>query len=389
MVNNEKKFTLGEIEELCSKFQEVKNTYEQRNVEKHKNILYLANGDCICYKITKESLPHLLGVNTEAICKSNLYRTTNSIQLFENAIEDPYQIYKKTNETGMDLFSKHSFEKLENIEDIFKLNINNQCFACKFDSSKTYGFTEKKYNIDYILVFKKDDGKYMVLDFIKQDELRNNYVIKSNKIYNTKAEMLNDLDELFKFQNITFISGISTKNTDNREITNQYYLYPTNKKNIMSNVLYYLNELNNSTLDVHYDYYKLLDFFLKKNTYNYESNNILENILRLMEKHVVIEPYMLEVNSFDEIPDHKEIIDIYNDLLTSNFKDNDKASESYSKMQTKNKILEDENAELLERLRILEEENILLKDQNNKYKDENEQYRKTIDNITDSLKTYL
>ena len=123
------------------------NFYEKDNFEhktdlsKKSYLMFLSNGDRIRVKIPKTSIPHLLGINTEYLKSTGLYKGMNSYEIMLDFIKNSNEAFQK-HESGIinldKILSPYINKKLDSL--IENLNINTNCceMICKYDRGKTY-----------------------------------------------------------------------------------------------------------------------------------------------------------------------------------------------------------------------------------------------------------
>ena len=78
-------------------------TYNRNSRYKDKFSLTFANGDNIKIYVPNSSVPHLLGINTNYLMSSGLYREKSSYELLNKMCEDRYRLYRYINDNIIDI----------------------------------------------------------------------------------------------------------------------------------------------------------------------------------------------------------------------------------------------------------------------------------------------
>ena len=111
-------YNLGQLEELFEQIKELLDYAEEKRLTNKNCFMFLANlpqGEKLEYELTKESLPHLLGINTTYLVSTSLFSSKNSYYATLEMLEDPYKVHNaaKAGIISYDkLFSKHINKKI-------------------------------------------------------------------------------------------------------------------------------------------------------------------------------------------------------------------------------------------------------------------------------------
>ena len=106
-------------------FYEKDEEERKTDLSKKSYLVFLSNGERIKIKIPKSSIPHLLGINTEYLKNTGLYRNMNSYEVMLNFIKSSNEALKKHESGIIDLdnvLSPYINEKIDAL--IENLNIN-------------------------------------------------------------------------------------------------------------------------------------------------------------------------------------------------------------------------------------------------------------------------
>ena len=109
-------FKLGELEELFYNIEDIVDYVEKAQIWNNSTKIYLGNNEKINLVIPKDSIPHLLGIDTNYLNSTKIFGCLNSFELLKKLIEDPYRINKLRNEGFLNYNSLFSSHILKNIE---------------------------------------------------------------------------------------------------------------------------------------------------------------------------------------------------------------------------------------------------------------------------------
>ena len=209
-------------------------TYNRNSRYKDKFSLTFANGDNIKIYVPNSSVPHLLGVNTNYLMSSGLYREKSSYELLNKMCEDRYRLYRYINDNIIDekqLFSEHIEKKNSAFVQNLKINIFNMIFACPYDSSRSYTTGKETYKFDYILVNKpayEEKGIFMLglaanIDKVNKSKI---YVPMSNQYFESIEEAEERFGLIFNNQKLTIPTMLTSTSTNN---TSKFFLHGDQK----------------------------------------------------------------------------------------------------------------------------------------------------------------
>lgn len=160
------------------------------DLSKRKYVMYLSNGDSFRVKLLKNSIPHLLGINTDYLKKTGLYKgDTNSYEVMLQFIRNHKGAYKKHKDGIIDLnqvISPYVEEKLDSVYNNLIITTNNCNMVCKYDARKTFGYGIESDKMSYLILQQKKD-KYYVLKLGKSGE-EDLFYPMSNQVYDTYDE---------------------------------------------------------------------------------------------------------------------------------------------------------------------------------------------------------
>lgn len=360
------KYELSEIfdkiDKLLQRYFDKENEYnfdekdeeERRNdLSKKSYLMFLSNGERIKIKIPKSSIPHLLGINTEYLKSTGLYKGMNSYEIMLDFIKNSNEAFQK-HESGIinldKILSPYINKKLDSL--IENLNINTNCceMICKYDRGKTYGYSADFDDMSYLILQKKNE-KYYVLKLAMSED--GTCFPMSNQVFNSYAECQEALSSYLIYQELTLLNNLWVYY--NNSIIGKFYILEYERRERLEK-LKKLSEDFECTPNIIADFIFSLKIRDDKRQGNIRTSNIIEKLCDCIKNKKVFDISLTNVEQEDIL----KIIETYNDSLFSEITAS--TDNSYSDLQMKNKNLEKE----LERLRL---ENKSLSDTVN-YRDE-------------------
>lgn len=346
-------------------------TYNRNSRYKDKFSLTFANGDNIKIYVPNSSVPHLLGINTNYLMSSGLYREKSSYELLNKMCEDRYRLYRYINDNIIDekqLFSEHIEKKNSAFIQNLKINIFNMIFACPYDSSRSYTTGKETYKFDYILVNKpayEEKGIFMLglaANIDKVDKSKR-YVPMSNQYFESIEEAEERFGLIFNNQKLTIPTMLTSTSTNN---TSKFFLHG-DQKLAKARETQQIADKCFATLDVSEDY----RWLLKKhndsmNFGGYVQKDYATIITNCITAGKIITPQMFDLQSFAGVNEYLlGIINAYNDLISHNstvLTDPNVPTytglqEMVKKLEDANKALSSKNKELVSTNDILVQEN--------------------------------
>lgn len=360
------KYELSEIfdkiDKLLQRYFDKENEYnfdekdeeERRNdLSKKSYLMFLSNGERIKIKIPKSSIPHLLGINTEYLKSTGLYKGMNSYEIMLDFIKNSNEAFQK-HESGIinldKILSPYINKKLASL--IENLNINTNCceMICKYDRGKTYGYSADFDDMSYLILQKKNE-KYYVLKLAMAED--GTCFPMSNQVFNSYEECKENLSSYLIYQELTLLNNLWVYY--NNSIIGKFYILEYERRERLEK-LKKLSEDFECTPNIIADFIFSLKIRDDKRQGNIRTSNIIEKLCDCIKNKKVFDISLTNVEQEDIL----KIIETYNDSLFSEITAS--TDNSYSDLQTKNKNLEKE----VERLRL---ENKSLSDTVN-YRDE-------------------
>lgn len=335
------------------------NFYEKDNFEhktdlsKKSYLMFLSNGDRIRVKIPKTSIPHLLGINTEYLKSTGLYKGMNSYEIMLDFIKNSNEAFQK-HESGIinldKILSPYINKKLDSLTE--NLNINTNCceMICKYDRGKTYGYSADFDDMSYLILQKKNE-KYYVLKLAMSED--GTCFPMSNQVFNSYEECQEALSSYLIYQELTLLSNLLVYY--NNSTVGKFPILEWDRKQKLEK-LKKLSEDFECTPNIIADFIYSLKIRDDKRQGNIRTSNIIEILCDCIKNKKVFDISLTNVDQEDIL----KIIETYNDSLFSDITAS--TDNSYSDLQNENISLKKE----IERLRL---ENKSLSDTVN-YRDE-------------------
>lgn len=357
-----------EFEELCSEIKDILEWVEKENLLDTNYMMFLANNEDVKYKLTKEAIPHLLGINTGYLASTRLYSSTNSYYLMEEMINDPYRVYKANSEGIISfdqLFSKYFKDKIKWFKKNIIINVHEIDTICKYNKEIIYNRGEENEKYDYIITKRYENGEIGLLCLIY-----NNGVLSpiSNQILKTEEEKDKKLAKLLTQQEITYSSGVNILNFG---LTRTSITFKEKLKRLEQLKLY--RDKFDCSIDVHRECDFLLNKLVDVRDQSYITDESIDKIAEQIRKGSVI-----DINDDSSL---SKIISAFNDFICSNSVDSSEAYISYTEQSHKLIELRNQISELTAFKLALITENESLKSNNKALSESNEQLSKTFTKI--------
>lgn len=361
------------------------NFYEKDNFEhktdlsKKSYLMFLSNGDRIRVKIPKTSIPHLLGINTEYLKSTGLYKGMNSYEIMLDFIKNPNEAFQK-HESGIinldKILSPYINKKLDSLTE--NLNINTNCceMICKYDRGKTYGYSADFDDMSYLILQKKNE-KYYVLKLAMSED--GTCFPMSNQVFNSYEECKENLSSYLIYQELTLLSNLWVYY--NNSTVGKFPILEWNRKQKLEK-LKKLSEDFECTPNIIADFIYSLKIRDNKRQGNIRTSNIIEILCDCIKNKKVFDISLTNVDQEDIL----KIIETYNDSLFSEITAS--TDNSYSDLQNENISLKKE----IERLRLENKslsETVNYRDEElNEVKTQNNELREDINKVKGIFSKY-
>lgn len=361
------------------------NFYEKDNFEhktdlsKKSYLMFLSNGDRIRVKIPKTSIPHLLGINTEYLKSTGLYKGMNSYEIMLDFIKNSNEAFQK-HESGIinldKILSPYINKKLDSLTE--NLNINTNCceMICKYDRGKTYGYSADFDDMSYLILQKKNE-KYYVLKLAMSED--GTCFPMSNQVFNSYEECKENLSSYLIYQELTLLSNLWVYY--NNSTVGKFPILEWDRKQKLEK-LKKLSEDFECTPNIIADFIYSLKIRDDKRQGNIRTSNIIEILCDCIKNKKVFDISLTNVDQEDIL----KIIETYNDSLFSEITAS--TDNSYSDLQNENISLKKE----IERLRLENKslsETVNYRDEElNEVKTQNNELREDINKVKGIFSKY-
>lgn len=361
------------------------NFYEKDNFEhktdlsKKSYLMFLSNGDRIRVKIPKTSIPHLLGINTEYLKSTGLYKGMNSYEIMLDFIKNPNEAFQK-HESGIinldKILSPYINKKLDSLTE--NLNINTNCceMICKYDRGKTYGYSADFDDMSYLILQKKNE-KYYVLKLAMSED--GTCFPMSNQVFNSYEECKENLSSYLIYQELTLLNNLFIYY--NNSTVGKFPILEWDRKQKLEK-LKKLSEDFECTPNIIADFIYSLKIRDNKRQGNIRTSNIIEILCDCIKNKKVFDISLTNVDQEDIL----KIIETYNDSLFSEITAS--TDNSYSDLQNENISLKKE----IERLRLENKslsETVNYRDEElNEVKTQNNELREDINKVKGIFSKY-
>ena len=360
-------------------FYEKDEEERKTDLSKKSYLVFLSNGERIKIKIPKSSIPHLLGINTEYLKNTGLYRNMNSYEVMLNFIKSSNEALKKHESGIIDLdnvLSPYINEKIDALIENLNINTNYCEMVCKYDKGKTFGYSADFDDMSYLILQKKNE-KYYVLKLAEAQD--GTYFPMSNQIFNSYAECQEALSSYLIYQELTLLNNLFIYY--NNSTIGKFPILEWDRKQKLENLMKLSNDFG-CTPNVIADFIYSLKIRDDKRQGNIRTSNIIEILCDCIKNKKVFDISLTNVDQEDIL----RIIETYNDSLFS--ETTTSTDNSYSDLQNENISLKKE----IERLRLENKslsETVNYRDEElNEVKTQNNELREDINKVKGIFSKY-
>lgn len=382
------------IEEYCELIDKIENClnwFKNKEVSFNRYKLFLSNGEMIEVTYDLNCLPHLLGINTNFLRSTGLYKGS-SIEILQSIIDNPNHLYNQFKNGHIhktNVFSDYIDQKLNNFQNICNINIFDIEFIAKYQSNKNYASGNQKLDGDYYIAYKKDNNISII--GLKQNDDGLYHPITNLEYDEYSEEYYKFLNQLLTNQSLTSVKLLQKNflNVDGT-IARQKFFYNNKEK---------LTKLK--TLNRYADNYNCAVttndesiFHVSKVSNLYEEKKkifeIVMTITNAIKRKTFIDATKLE-NEFGDLDESLlNLISTHNNSLTTNDEQQSTNINANAESHYKDLILELRNSKkeieekdaLIEKINTnnekLTEENQTLKETNNEYQEKEAKIRQIL-----------
>ena len=360
-------------------FYEKDEEERKTDLSKKSYLVFLSNGERIKIKIPKSSIPHLLGINTEYLKNTGLYRNMNSYEVMLNFIKSSNEALKK-HESGIinldNILSPYINEKIDALIENLNINTNYCEMVCKYDKGKTFGYSADFDDMSYLILQKKNE-KYYVLKLAKAQD--GTYFPMSNQVFNSYAECQEALSSYLIYQELTLLNNLFIYY--NNSTIGKFPILEWDRKQKLENLMKLSNDFG-CTPNVIADFIYSLKIRDDKRQGNIRTSNIIEILCDCIKNKKVFDISLTNVDQEDIL----RIIETYNDSLFSEITTS--TDNSYSDLQNENISLKKEIERLILENKSLSETVNYRDEELNEVKTQNNELREDINKVKGIFSKY-
>lgn len=360
-------------------FYEKDEEERKTDLSKKSYLVFLSNGERIKIKIPKSSIPHLLGINTEYLKNTGLYRNMNSYEVMLNFIKSSNEALKK-HESGIinldNVLSPYINEKIDALIENLNINTNYCEMVCKYDKGKTFGYSADFDDMSYLILQKKNE-KYYVLKLAEAQD--GTYFPMSNQVFNSYAECQEALSSYLIYQELTLLNNLFIYY--NNSTIGKFPILEWDRKQKLENLMKLSNDFG-CTPNVIADFIYSLKIRDDKRQGNIRTSNIIEILCDCIKNKKVFDISLTNVDQEDIL----RIIETYNDSLFS--ETTTSTDNSYSDLQNENISLKKEIERLILENKSLSETVNYRDEELNEVKTQNNELREDINKVKGIFSKY-
>ena len=303
----------SEFDELIEKVKKCLEWYGKRNFEDKVYNLVLDNGEKLKIVFTYGSIAHLLGIDTEYLKTTGLFKGKSN-EILEQVCNDSYRLYNLVNggHIAYDNFiSDFAFDKVSSFDKICGIEIYNMEFLCKYSKDNSYITGYQQLEGDYYIAYKAEEGLF-VIGLKKNGDY---YYPMTNRYIDFKnEESMEFLRVLLTNQTITMPTYVNLFFKNTKTYGKNIYMDYIKKAHVIRQLKQYSNNYD-AIIDVGVGYGYVIEKLLKK----FEANSNVYPMLNIMfsyiTKRVKINVKKLE-NNFGILPEEiLALIESYNNSL--------------------------------------------------------------------------
>ena len=355
----------NQFEKIMEEIKYLVNWYENKHLDQASTRVFLASGDSFKYKITQDSIAHMLGIKTDFLSNCNMFNTTKSYELVKELINNDYRISEKIKKDEIklsDIFSKHIHHKLDIFKSNISINLENTLFVCKYNREKVINYGGTPRNCDYIIVKELDDGQILELDVVKSGK----YVKPvSSRMYENEIDAKDSFEDLLRYQDVSILTSL-IYDADYYDEGNKVFLNEAKKSSKLQQLENFSLRYNcniNTTGDCKYYYKKSI----KGRNDGRNNYDIYDKIINCILDGEIITEHALGILKSEISEQTRNLINAINDklMLGNNNPDNERSYSSLEEMVNRlteaNKVFMEENKQLKAEKENLIDENRILK----------------------------
>lgn len=367
----------SEFDELVEKMSECLEWHEKKNFKDKVYNLLLDNGDKLKISFSNSSVAHLLGIDTEYLKTTGLFKD-NSHDILKQVCNDSYRLYNMVRGghiTFDNFISDFAYEKVNGFKNICGIDLYNIEFICKYSKENSYITGYQQLEGDYYIAYKTDNGLF-VIGFKKNGEYY--YPMTNRFIDLNDEESRKFLNVLLTNQNITMATYSNLYFRSTKSSGPNLYVDYIKKASVVRQLKYYSKKYD-VNVDVSTGYSYVIEKLLQKFDSNSNMYPMLNKIFEYIGKRVKINIDKIE-KQFGELPEEMlQLINSYNESLDNDI--NAALSEHTKSVISERDRLSEENQRHIKELEELKTELLNIKALNTQLQTENDEYRQREESI--------
>lgn len=215
---------------LIDRIDDCVTLYERKRMENTRFKLYLSNGEEISISYDLNSLPHLLGINTNFLRSTNIYEGS-SWNILVDILDNPNKLYNQIKNGHIkpeNVFSKQIEEKLENFENICGINISKIEFVSEYDKQNHHTSIDNQLEGEYYIGFRPKADTLSVVGFANNNGLY--FPMTNLKFHYYRDEKENFLKRLLTNQVLLSVQTLRKNTYVNDDIDRKKFFYSHEEK---------------------------------------------------------------------------------------------------------------------------------------------------------------
>lgn len=329
---------MEQFNEIMSKIKYLVNWFKYNSYDSPYIRVFTSSGDSFNFKIQKDNIAHLLGINTSYLISTGSFKNTSSYELLVELCENDYRISTKIKDNYIklsDIFSKHVYQKINCFKSNTNINLANTILVCKYNRNKAIYEGLEPRNCDYIVLKETDNNKILELDLI----INNKYALPvSSRVYE-KNDYENSLRNLLTNQDIAILSSIIVGKDDYD--AKKIYLSEEQKLEKLKR-LEEFREKFNCYIDVTGDF----KYYCNRNKINRTIGKTNYNLYDSLIMSILY-GNIIDTEQLDLTEQQLSLINAINDTIMSGT-NNKSNKEKFSSLKEKIILLQNQNAKLKE-----------------------------------------
>ena len=347
-------FDINKYSKILDKIEDNLNLYYNKYLDCTRFILYLSNDEKIEIDYNTSSIPHLLGIDTNALISTGVF-SNNSFEVLNSIIENPNRLIGLINNNHIKsdrVFSNYIDEKLDNFENICGMNIWNIEFVSKYNKENSYTTEENPLDGEYYIGFRNDKNTLSVVGFKEDKGIY--YPITNLKFDYHSEEKDKFLKRLLKNQKLMYVQTFRKNTFKNGELDRLKLFYNHEQKEEKMELIDRYADEYGAVCDTHKNYL----YYIKKSSNLHEEKigiwNLINKITDAVNNKKIIQLTELE-KDFDEIDRSLiSLIGAINDSLVNSDANGNSNQYSYSDIITE---LENAKKEIIKKDELIEKIN--------------------------------